>query len=222
MGSIEGSPPPDVDSRPAAILAAARQALLARGLGGVRVADIASLAHVSSGAVHYHFDTKDEVLTATFRWAADEMFAEIDARMEGVATPTEQMGLLLALSVPDTGLLRDQYVLWLQFWGEVLTEPALLGPCEAVSERWHAYFHRVVAAGVDSGEFHPVAAADEVGERLIAIVDGFGFETVIGYHWTSPQRMRTILARFASEQLGVPITIPALVPEPPPGDGTNP
>jgi AcrR family transcriptional regulator len=199
--------PESSDHRPTAILAAARQALLTRGLSGVRVADIAELAHVSSGSVHYHFDTKDEVLVATFRWSAEQVFAQVEAELAAADSAPAQMGRLLALSVPEGGLLRDEYVIWLQFWAEVLTRPSLLGPCEAVSERWRFYFHQVVQDGVASGAFHPICDPAEAADRLIALVDGLGFETVIGYRWTSPERMRQLLARFASEQLGVPITV---------------
>jgi AcrR family transcriptional regulator len=204
------------DHRPTAILAAARQALLTRGLSSVRVADIAELAHVSSGSVHYHFDTKDEVLVATFRWSAEQMFAQVEAQLADAESAPAQMGRLLSLSVPESGLLRDEYVIWLQFWAEVLTRPSLLEPCEAVSERWRSYFHQVVQEGVSSGAFHPVSDPAEVADRLIALVDGLGFETVIGYRWTSPERMRQLLARFASEQLGVPITVDPLSVSPTP------
>jgi BetI-type transcriptional repressor, C-terminal len=61
-----------------------------------------------------------------------------------------------------------------------------------------------VRRGVEAGEFAPAAAPDEVAERLVAFVDGVGFETALGYRWTSPERMHARLAEFAAEQLGVP------------------
>jgi len=52
-------------------------------------------------------------------------------------------------------------------------------------------------------EFTPVADQDEVAERLIALVDGLGFETVVGYEWSTVERMRSLLVSFAAEQLGL-------------------
>jgi AcrR family transcriptional regulator len=196
--------------QPTAILAAARQALLTRGLGGVRVADIAELARVSSGSVHYHFETKDDVLVAAFQWSAQQLFRQVDERLHRTTSPTEQLGTLLGLSIPEAGLLRDEWVIWLQFWAQVLTQPALLEVCETVSQQWRSYFMDIVDAGVKAGDFHPVCPPDEVAERLIAMVDGLGFETVVGYRWTSPDRMRHLLSRFATEQVGVPIEVPVL------------
>jgi hypothetical protein len=85
----------------------------------------------------------------------------------------------------------------------VLHQPELLPDCEAVSARWRGYFHALVEEGARTGDFTPVAAPAEVADRLIAMVDGLGFETALGYSWTSPERMRERLERFAREQLGL-------------------
>jgi hypothetical protein len=50
-----------------------------------------------------------------------------------------------------------------------------------------------------------VAPPAEVAERLGALADGLGFETVLGYPWTSPAHMHRRLLAFAAEQLQVPI-----------------
>ena len=42
-----------------------------------------------------------------------------------------------------------------------------------------------------------------MAERLIAQVDGLGFELLLGYSWTSPERMRERLYGFAAEELGI-------------------
>jgi hypothetical protein len=42
-----------------------------------------------------------------------------------------------------------------------------------------------------------------VADRLLALVDGLGFELLLGYEWTSPERMRAKTRAFAAEQLGI-------------------
>lgn len=195
------------DGRPAAILAATRKAVLDRGLSGVRVADIAALANISTAAVHYHFDTKEDVLTAAFRWSAERLFETVEERLASEDDDVGRLRALLELSVPEEGLLRDEYVIWLQFWAQVVVTPSLLGTCEEVSKRWRSAFYRVIESGSRSGAFRPVVAAEEVADRVLAMVDGLGFETAVGYGWTSPSRMRELLGRFASEQLGVEIVL---------------
>jgi AcrR family transcriptional regulator len=200
-----GRPPghdPRHPARREAILEAAGRAIVERGFPATRIADVAQLAGTSTGTVHYYFETRDEVLMAALKWAGERLFARIEA---GPATSArERLAHLLAVSVPAHGQARDEYVLWIELWLRVLHAPELLPECEALSERWRGYFHAVVRDGVAAGEFTPVAPPDEVADRLIALVDGLGFETALGYRWTSPERMHARVIAFAAEQLGVP------------------
>lgn len=193
------------DDRPAQILEAACRAVVRLGAQNTRVEDIAREAGVSTGAVHYHFDVKKDVLLAALRWASERMFARLDAVVAQDTDALTKLASLLELAVPRPGAAREQYVLWIELWVQVLHEPGLLADHEAISERWRGYYFRIVCDGTASGELHPVVAPDEVAERLSALADGLGFETVVGYRWTSVERMRGQLLRFAAEQLGVPV-----------------
>jgi AcrR family transcriptional regulator len=184
------------------ILDAACRAILDRGFPATRIADIAAAAGVSTGTVHYYFATKDEVLVAALTRASERLFARIEE--PGEASASERLARLLAVSVPYPGPAREEYVLWLELWLRVLHQPELLARVEAFSAQWRGYFHDVVRRGVEAGEFAPAATADEVAERLVAFVDGVGFETALGYRWTSPERMHARVVAFAAEQLGVP------------------
>ena len=199
-----GRPPGPDPRRPERleqILAAACRAILERGFPATRIADIARAAGVSTGTVHYYFATKDEVLVAALKWASARLFARVER--PGDEGATARLARLLAVSVPHPGPARDEYVLWIELWLRVLHQPELLPECEAISARWRGYFHAVVRDGAASGEFAPGAAPDEVAERLVASVDGLGFETALGYSWTSPERMHARLVELAAEQLGL-------------------
>jgi AcrR family transcriptional regulator len=189
--------------RPDEILAAACQAIVERGFSDTRVSDIAEIAGTSTGTIHYYFDSKQEVLTAALRWASDRLFA----RLEGADGPdaTARLAALLDLAIPydrPQGR-RDEYVLWMEVWALVLRSPEHLPALQDLSERWRSFFFEVVADGVRAGEFAPVAEPEVVAERLIALVDGLGFETVVGYPWSTPERMRALVVSFAAEQLGL-------------------
>jgi AcrR family transcriptional regulator len=185
------------------ILAAASQAIVERGFSDTRVSDIAEIAGTSTGTIHYYFDSKQDVLMAALRWASDRLFGRLGSA-EG-ANPIARLGALLDLAIPydRPQARRDEYVLWMEVWALVLRSPAHLPALQDLSERWRSFFFDVIADGVASGEFTPVAATDVVAERLIALVDGLGFETVVGYPWSTPTRMRALVVAFAAEQLGL-------------------
>jgi AcrR family transcriptional regulator len=190
-------------TRPAEILAAACRAIVERGFADTRVGDIARAAGTSTGTIHYYFDSKQEVLVAALRFATDRLLSRLESADS--PEPTVRLARLLELSIPypRPKAQRDEYVLWIEMWTLVLRSPDRLPALEDLSERWRSLFFGVVHAGAASGAFQPIASPDEVAERLIALIDGLGFETVIGYRWSTARRMRSLVVSFAAEQLGV-------------------
>jgi AcrR family transcriptional regulator len=200
-----GRPPGPGPRRPERleqILEAACRAVLERGFPATRIADIAAAARVSTGTVHYYFATRDEVLIAALKWASARLFQRVEE--PGDDSPPRRLAHLLSVQVPHPGPAREEYVLWIELWLRVLHQPELLPECEAISAQWRGYFRDIVRDGTRTGDFTPVAEPDEVADRLMAFGDGVGFETALGYAWTSPEGMHERIVAFASEQLGVP------------------
>jgi AcrR family transcriptional regulator len=190
-------------NRPEQILAAACRAIQQRGFANTRIADIAAEADMSTGAIHYWFEVRDEVLIAALKWASEQLFDGLEELAAAAGSELERLALLLEHAVPVPGPRRGEYVLWMELWVRALQEPDLLPECEALSRRWRGYFFDAVRRGTEAGEFAPLSEPDEAAERLIAQVDGLGFELLLGYTWTSPERMRERLYGFAAEQLGI-------------------
>jgi hypothetical protein len=110
----------------------------------------------------------------------------------------------LDFALPYPGRPREEYVLLIELWDRIVHRPELVPDGEIISARWRGYFFDVLRAGTERGAFRPARDPDEVAERLIALVDGLGFKTVLGYRWMPPERMREILLRFAADELDVP------------------
>src|SRR3954468_11680433 len=136
-----GRPPGQDPRHPArreAILEAACRAILQRGFPATRITDVAQVAGTSTGTIHYYFETRDEVLLEALKWAAERLFARIEAGAR--ASARARLSPLLAVSTPAAGPARDEYVLWIELWLRVLHDPRLLPDCEALSARWRSYF----------------------------------------------------------------------------------
>lgn len=158
---------------------------------------------MSTGTIHYYFASKQEILIEALRWASDRLFDRLSRDESSDATT--RLAALFALAIPDRRRTarRDEYVLWIEMWTVVLHDRLQLPALQELSARWRAFFFDVIRDGVASQEFDPVARPAEVAERLIALVDGLGFDTVIGYSWSKPARMRSLLVTFAAEQLRI-------------------
>jgi AcrR family transcriptional regulator len=184
------------------ILAAACRVMVRRGFHATRIADVAREAGTSTGTVHYHFETKEEVLLAALRWANARPYGAIDDALRD-EDDLARLARLLEFAVPYPGQPREEYVLLIELWSRILHEPGLRPDGEDLSARWRGYFFDIVHRGTQNGAFRPVADPDVVAERLIALVDGLSFKAVLGYRWMQPERMRTLVYDFAADQLGL-------------------
>src|SRR3712207_3978914 len=97
---------PPRPNRPEQILAAACRAIQERGFANTRIADIAREAGMSTGAIHYYFEVKDEVLIAALKWASGQLFDRLDELSAAVESERERLALLLEHAVPLPGVRR--------------------------------------------------------------------------------------------------------------------
>ena len=93
-----------MDQRRAELLDAAYQVVLDRGLANIRIADVAQATNVSGGLIHYHFATKDVLLTEMMRSAAEQDIARVRAIAAGRGTALERLDRVMRQYVPELGL----------------------------------------------------------------------------------------------------------------------
>lgn len=144
--------------------------VLERGLANTRVADIAKAVNVSGGLIHYHFATKDELITAMLRATLDIESAALRALVTGEGSAAERLDRVLQFYIPES---RDDqsWLLWLDAWNTALREPAVRQIVLSVETTWLDALQQVISSGVDAGEFtcdDPAGAA----ERIDAMLDG--------------------------------------------------
>src|ERR687895_2441799 len=99
-------------NRPEQILAAACRAIQQRGFANTRIADIAAEADMSTGAIHYWFEVKDEVLIAALKWASGQLFDRLERLATAAGSERERLGLLLGHAVAVPRPRRGEDGLW--------------------------------------------------------------------------------------------------------------
>jgi hypothetical protein len=104
--------------------------------------------------------------------------------------------------LPGSEVQRDDWVLWLELWLRAARESALRPFAEDLYARLHDWFAREIEAGVADGEFRR-CDADEVADRVLALIDGFGVRALIGDPGVSVERARRSIATAAAAELGL-------------------
>jgi AcrR family transcriptional regulator len=166
-----------VEQRRAELLEAARSVVLERGLSNTRVADVAAATQVSGGLIHYHFATKDVLLTEMLRHEAERDIAKARRLATGGGSVLKRLDRVMREFVP--GSRNDQtWVLWIDAWAAGLRDEALRDISEELDAAWNEMLLTVISDGVASGEFttdDPHATAD----RLSALLDGLGVRVTL-------------------------------------------
>ncbi|GAA3023187.1 TetR family transcriptional regulator C-terminal domain-containing protein [Streptosporangium longisporum] len=144
--------------------------MLERGLASTRVADIARATNVSGGLIHYHFATKDDLITEMLRSTSD---SEVQRLREIVAEPgtaVQRLDRVLRFYIPASR--SDQsWILWLDAWAVGVREEHVRTILLELEGSWIEILGQVISEGVTSGEF---ACDDPVGsaERIDGMLDG--------------------------------------------------
>jgi AcrR family transcriptional regulator len=185
------------------ILAAAVRRIAREGIDGVRIARIAMDAGVSSSLVHYHFDTRESLLAE----ALDYSYAHAgDARIESPephgGSHAERLESMIEQCLPSTPSLQEDWVLWVELWLRAVRHPELRPIAEELYARLNRWFADEIEAGVENGEFGR-CDPQEVADRTLALLDGFGIRTLIGDSTIPLERARRAVAGALARDLGL-------------------
>jgi AcrR family transcriptional regulator len=204
-------------SKPSArerILAAAVRQIAREGIDGVRIARIAMEARVSSALVHYHFATRDELLAEALEYSyghAGEVRTADEA--PAGASHAERLASMIEQCLPTTPGLAEDWVLWIELWLRAARNPEMRPVAEKLYARMHAWFADEIAAGVKDGEFGR-CDPDDVADRTLALLDGYGTRTRIGDGGMPLERARRAVAASLARDLGLGETLQAGEPAP--------
>ena len=134
-------------------------------------------AGVSTSLVHYHFETREallaEALEYSYELAGDVRLHDGD---EAEADPQRRLLMMIDQCLPYPGVLRQDWVLWVELWLRTVRHPEL-GPTAArLYERMRDWLSEgIEACGVPAGR-----DPGELADRTLALCDGLGVRVLIG------------------------------------------
>ncbi len=192
----------DVDERRAQILEATREVALVRGLANLRVADVANHLGISSGLIHYHFSSKDELLVAMLGAMARSDVARLRETMTAPTDPVDRLDGVLREYLPAAR--RDEsWALWIDWWDEALRSEPLATISSEFDTAWVAILEELITDGVEHGVFD---CKDTRGAawRLSALLDGLAVQVVLPRRTITRREMLDHARTGAAREVGLP------------------
>jgi AcrR family transcriptional regulator len=188
------------DLRRRQILEATHRVTLARGLHDMRVGDVAVELEVSSGLIHYHFATKDDLIEAMLGEMAEREIVAVRRALHRLATPEERLARVIDTYLPSSR--RDpSWLLWIDVWGEALRDVNLRRISEELDNAWVELLAEVIADGVADGAFRCEDALASAW-RLCALLDGLGLQVVLHHGTMTRAQMHKHVHQAAALELG--------------------
>ena len=192
---------PSVEERRTEILETTCQVVVERGFGATRVADVASKLGISTGLIHYHFESKDQLLAEAFRYAAESDLKRLRAEVERPGSAIARLDRIFRLNTPVEA--EPGWLMWIDAWGEALRSPALRTISQALDLQWKEALEAIIRHGVEQGEF---TCHDPNGTawRLAALLDGLGLQVTVHEGMLSRAQFVRWVRESACLELGLP------------------
>ena len=208
MSAAEPAPGPERSARER-ILHAACELIAERGIGGARIAQIAKAAGVSTALVHYHFRTREVLLSETLDYAFDLAAAvrlrpvEEDAANGAGGSAARRLADVIEQSLPETEPGRREWQLWAELWLGAARDPSLRPIAAQMYARYRTWIAAAIAEGVADGEFAPVDPG-ATADLAMALVDGLGLRVLLRDPSMPLEHARERIGEILARELEIP------------------
>ena len=158
-----------------AIVQAALDVMLRKGMAATTVRDVAEAMGTSSGLIHHYFASMDDLLAAAFARAAQQ---DLAATSEAMAQSPGAVARLGTFFVTYARAEQDwAFQLWLDAWAEAARRPAVQQTSQRLNIAWQQLLEETVRGGVAEGV---LSCADPSGAawRILSLLDGLALQTV--------------------------------------------
>jgi AcrR family transcriptional regulator len=153
------------------VLQASLDLITEAGIDGVRLAEIARRADMSSGQVMYYFTSMENILLETLAWREHAESRRRRARLPAIPAGWPQMEEFVALYLPSS-LTDAAWILWIEAWARAPHSIEVSGFLDELMRPWRDDLAGIVADGVRAGHFQAPAVGSDFPLRFCAVLDG--------------------------------------------------
>ena len=195
-------PRPSVEAeRKAQILRATCAVIADAGIHDLRLTDVARRAGVSSGTIHYYFDSKQALLHAAFEHNFQHSLERRAAVLSGGGNPLDLLARLVESYAPLDAESVAAWRVWAELWVHGLRQPELQELNESIYGEWRRTVVGLVRDAQDRGLLRggdPVLVANIV----VAMIDGLAIQVLLGSRNMTVDRMRATCRAYLDSLVG--------------------
>jgi AcrR family transcriptional regulator len=182
----------DHDARRADLLEAVWRVIARDGLDHTTIRSLARETGWSAGVLAHYFADKDDILTSALRLAHERIAARWEEKLAGLNGIDALRELVLDnLPLDDERALETKFLI--NYWSRAVTRspggrsPWRVGPL--LVDR----LVRLVGEAQERGEIDAAQVTEDVGERLLALIDGLSLHALLDPERVTRERQVAIV-----------------------------
>jgi len=180
------------------ILDAACTVIAKNGLQDLRLLEVAAVAGVSSGTIHYYFDTKKELINAAFEYNFRHSLERRKWLRDETREPLELLGEIVESYLPTRGVSLRAWRVWANLWAEGIRDPALRKINEELYDQWRELVRNAIAAAQRAGTARE-GDPELLSNMLIGMLDGLAMQVLLRAKAMPLDTMRETCRAFIDE-----------------------
>lgn len=173
------------------ILRAACEVVSDKGYKALRVTDVAKRAKISTGSVHYYFETKRDLVHAAFEWNFARSLERRKSILDRHSNARDRLRAFVDSYLPHDDETAAAWRVWAETWVEALHDADLRELNERIYGEWRSVIVEIVRLGQAEGlirEGDPLVLAN----ALVGMIDGLAIQALAGSEHMTIDRMRSV------------------------------
>jgi TetR/AcrR family transcriptional repressor of bet genes len=167
------------------------------GLEGATVREIARTAGCSTGVLAHYVPDKPALLGLALTTAGDRT-AERMRRHQRKEPALEALRAVAREALPLDDKGREEWQVWLAFWGRAIADPELATLQRERYEGWRETVEELIDRGRRDGSLREDLDPAVEACLLVAELDGLGIQAIFEPDRFPPRRLRQLLDRLLS------------------------
>ncbi|MFF2299876.1 TetR family transcriptional regulator C-terminal domain-containing protein [Arthrobacter sp. efr-133-R2A-120] len=182
-------------------IAAAALAVAARdGAEGATLRAIAAEAGMAANAVLYYYGSLADITAAAVKASSDRLLEKLSEAVSADMSPTVRLAAVIRAGT-TAGLDDDVSRILYEYWPHSLRDAEHRRIQGELTSAQQLIYERVIAEGIEAGEFFPVLAPAKIARTLVAQEDGLVMDVLAGN--ASSDDVLDLIASLAAALLGV-------------------
>ncbi len=180
------------DERRRALIQATYHLIAEKGVGGLRIHDVATRVGVNNATLHYYFPTKDSLLQAVSEQLGYEFITSPAPAAPGETaerTAREKMQDYFKSLAYQLHTAPERFVVINELFLAARRDEQIARVLE-VDTQWQAYLSAILTEGVQQGHFRPDLDVAQTALTIIAFCKGLPL-------LATPDRQESTIAQFA-------------------------